>query len=333
MPDTKRERKVVHAGAGGIQERPDVLQDPLADPVLDAPRLGGEQVDHVLDPACATGSASVITPVYGDTDVSDSFSYANRLSFLATHTGLTGQALHDEALRTDFNPGGVITRLGPQATQAPVEPPNPYAQPAFSTGVRPPVLAQRHKALVIANRAYLHTTPLRGAERDGQDMAAALTAQGADVEHLQDVDGATLSSRVRTAGAGVQPGQELTVYFAGHGTVPGAHGVDARAGQGVAPWSDFLAPVQAALSGGFRATVITDACRSGVLQSLVDVEAQERGIVETTQDCQPVTFREIARDGAQVRDPDTDQVRTYTDTQMQSKLTHTQASWDARSDD
>jgi hypothetical protein len=131
-------------------------------------------------------------------------------------------------------------------------------------------LNRRH-ALVIGNAGYRsNLKPLPGAKRDAALMAGRFEARGYGVSHLEDLDTAATTSAIRAVGASAQKGDELAIYFAGHGVDGDLTGVDARIQAGAisprVPASVASGALGAALSSGATLELIIDACESGPLQ-------------------------------------------------------------------
>lgn len=125
---------------------------------------------------------------------------------------------------------GPSTPAVPQPASAPVPAPvDPVAvgpAPAVQA-VQPPTAAvspqpvsqvnRRRRALVIGNDNYRHVTPLRNARADARAMGNALAALGFAVTARMDVDERGLKEALRNFRAEIQGGDEIVLYFAGHG--------------------------------------------------------------------------------------------------------------------
>jgi hypothetical protein len=80
----------------------------------------------------------------------------------------------------------------------------------------PPVFANR-KALVIGNDSYQKVTPLVNAREDAKVVAESLTSLGYKVSLKLDVTEKQFKSELRTFKAQIQPGDEVAIFYAGHG--------------------------------------------------------------------------------------------------------------------
>ena len=80
----------------------------------------------------------------------------------------------------------------------------------------PTVFANR-KALVIGNDSYQKVTPLANAREDAKVLAESLTSLGYKVSLKLDVTEKQFKSEIRTFKGQVQPGDEVAIFYAGHG--------------------------------------------------------------------------------------------------------------------
>jgi len=80
----------------------------------------------------------------------------------------------------------------------------------------PTVYANR-KALVIGNDSYQKVTPLANAREDAKVLAESLTALGYKVSLKLDVTEKQFKSEIRSFKSQVQPGDEVAIFYAGHG--------------------------------------------------------------------------------------------------------------------
>jgi len=79
-------------------------------------------------------------------------------------------------------------------------------------------------ALVIGNDEYRHVTPLRKAGNDADAMAAFLTSAGFEVvnrERVRNLDRTQMNSAFSRFAARVKSGDEVVVFYAGHGLQEG----------------------------------------------------------------------------------------------------------------
>jgi formylglycine-generating enzyme required for sulfatase activity len=79
-----------------------------------------------------------------------------------------------------------------------------------------PALAER-LALAVGIDRYSHVGPLRNAGADAEAMAGALRKAGYAVTLKRDLDLKALKDELRSFRLRVKPGDEVVVYFAGHG--------------------------------------------------------------------------------------------------------------------
>jgi formylglycine-generating enzyme required for sulfatase activity len=84
----------------------------------------------------------------------------------------------------------------------------------------PAVAAKR--ALVIGNDSYRHVTPLTNARADARSMQRALDAAGYAVSLHEDLGQNALKDALRVFKNQVQGGDQVVVYFSGHGVQVGA---------------------------------------------------------------------------------------------------------------
>jgi hypothetical protein len=124
-------------------------------------------------------------------------------------------------------------------------------------------------ALVIGNDSYRNVAPLRNARADAGAMARALEQNGFKVSLLQDVDERAWSAGLRAFKARVAEGDDVVVFYAGHGVQLGATNyllpVDIRAGT-EDQVREAAVPLQRVLDDleekkARFAMVIVDACR------------------------------------------------------------------------
>lgn len=132
--------------------------------------------------------------------------------------------------------------------------------------------AKDRRALVIGNDSYESLPALMKARNDAVAVADSLTSIGFDVTALTDADRRTMSRGVSDLASGIQPGDEVVFYFAGHGVeVQGRNYLLPADAPAVRPGDEaFLTAESLAVddilftlqSRGARVTVlILDACR------------------------------------------------------------------------
>jgi formylglycine-generating enzyme required for sulfatase activity len=76
-------------------------------------------------------------------------------------------------------------------------------------------------ALVVGNDQYQHISPLRNAAADAQAMAVALGKAGYQVTQRTNLDLRVLKDELRTFRRRIQGGDEVVVFFSGHGVQVG----------------------------------------------------------------------------------------------------------------
>ena len=86
--------------------------------------------------------------------------------------------------------------------------------PAAEAGM---AVMPHNRALVIGNAGYA-SQPLRNAVGDARAVADRLTALGFAVTSLFDATGAAMNAAVGTFAAGINEGDDVVVYYSGHGT-------------------------------------------------------------------------------------------------------------------
>lgn len=147
----------------------------------------------------------------------------------------------------------------------------------------------RRKALVMGNNAYEHVTRLDNAQTDALAIADALQAVGFQVTIGRDLSERRMKETLRQFRQTVQGGDEVVVYFAGHGVqlantnylLP----VDIR-GQNEEEVKDESIPLQRILDdmqerrAGFMLAII-DACRDNPFR-IATRAARSRGLAPTS---------------------------------------------------
>ena len=163
---------------------------------------------------------------------------------------------------------------GERRTQTQVREAAPVVQassqrPAASSG------GVRRLALVVGNDNYRNVSPLLNARSDARAMAKALEASGFKVSLKMDLAERDMKEALRNFRAEIQGGDEVVVFFAGHGVEVGAANyllpVDIR-GQSEEQVKDEAIALQRVLDDlserkpRFSLAVI-DACRNNPLKS------------------------------------------------------------------
>jgi hypothetical protein len=170
------------------------------------------------------------------------------------------------------------------------------SQPTGDTPPRPdsPALAKNghRRALVIGNDSYRYTSKLLNARADARAMGLSLERAGFEVTTRLDVDARGLRASLREFKASLEPGDEVIVFYSGHGVQIGGINyllpVDIR-GETEDQLRDDSVPLQRVLDdvsdrhARFMLAMV-DACRdnpfkgSGSGRSL----GAERGLAPTT---------------------------------------------------
>lgn len=75
----------------------------------------------------------------------------------------------------------------------------------------------RRLALVIGNGAYRNVTPLKNPVNDASAIATKLQAVGYEVRFSRDLDRRDMNEVISDFLSGIEPGNEVLVYYAGHG--------------------------------------------------------------------------------------------------------------------
>ena len=145
--------------------------------------------------------------------------------WVATGARLTGQ---QQVRGTASVPQAPVLALAPAAPPpagavAAAVPPTNVAMAQPTAGDEPvresPAFAKNghRRALVIGNDSYRHTSKLLNARSDARAMGQALERAGFEVTTRLDVDGRTLRASLRDFKASLEPGDEVIVFYSGHG--------------------------------------------------------------------------------------------------------------------
>lgn len=122
------------------------------------------------------------------------------------------------------------------------------------------VSAEGRHALVVGIDAYQNVTSLEKAVNDARAVKAALTTAGFEVQLVEGPDQISFLEAIAEFAAGIGPGDEAVVYYAGHGVE-----IDGR---------NYLLPSDVPAAEGGQEIVLTN--RSIAVQDLVDA-LQARG--------------------------------------------------------
>jgi hypothetical protein len=181
-----------------------------------------------------------------------------------------------------------MERLRAQLAQLQAAPGNTTATTA-NPALRPMPPNPRRKALVIGNNGYEHVARLDNAQTDALAIADALQTVGFQVTVGRDLSERRMKEVLRQFRQTVQGGDEVVVYFAGHGVqlantnylLP----VDIR-GQNEEEVKDESIPLQRILDdmqerrAGFMLAII-DACRDNPFRTVTRA-ARSRGLAPTS---------------------------------------------------
>jgi len=204
---------------------------------------------QTLDDPERTGSATIVTSVPDNQGAVDNQSMTQSYvqAFIADPNA-TDKDLWRSAVQNDPNSGGDVFSVEGGGEHS-----------------------GENRALIIGNSQYEHMNDLDGARRDAAAMAGRYTSSH-EVTHEVDLKTAELSSAVRSAQAGLTSGDELLIYYAGHGISEGLLGTEATEDNPTAStmgYSELSSAASAAISGGWHTTIISDACESGALEQTV----------------------------------------------------------------
>lgn len=83
--------------------------------------------------------------------------------------------------------------------------------------VKVPNVYANRKALIIGNDSYKAVQPLLNAREDAKAMAEGLKKAGYQITLLLDQDERSFKSAIRTFRSRIEPGDEVALFFAGHG--------------------------------------------------------------------------------------------------------------------
>jgi len=176
----------------------------------------------------------------------------------------------------------------PALPLAAVLPPLPAA-PAVVQLAAPASSVRRH-ALVIGNNDYRHVAGLNNARADARAMADALSGAGFGVTLRMDMDERGFKQVLRDFRLQVEPGDEVVLFFAGHGVQLGGANfllpVDIR-GDSEEQVRDDAMPLQRVLDdlaerrAGFMLAIL-DACRDNPFRTSNSRALGIRGLAPTT---------------------------------------------------
>jgi len=132
----------------------------------------------------------------------------------------------------------------------------------------------KHVGVYIGNSDYETLNDLPGAATDAAGMQSTWSASGYEGTVQSDLDSASMASAMKGGASALGPGDEMLVYYAGHGSEKGLLGVKEGDDR-----PDLLANsaisglVSQARSGKFQLKVILDSCYSGSVTDEVRKDA------------------------------------------------------------
>lgn len=246
------------SGGAGNAAMATALDAPPDDdtPTLDA--LRGVRVVGATPPPPSTSSTSELdgdgdlivgTSTDADSAALDNHSYTQRLLELQQqHPELS----IDELMRmvNAENVNGTGSAIGETAGAADSE---------ATTG--------KKVGVFIGNSQYDTMGNLPGAATDAAAMASTWGGQGYEARELANLGGEALKGAFNDGATNLGDGDELILYYAGHGLSEGLLGVDYQPGTttGLAPMAAVSGAARAAESAGVKTRLIVDACESGAL--------------------------------------------------------------------
>ena len=225
-----------------------------------AARIGGRRKKRTQEPAVVelsseeegTGSGTLATSTGLDALAKDTGSYTKVfLRLKKNNPDKSDDELLDMMAKKRVNRGSQTAHLGDRHTKK----------------------DGKKEALIIGNEDYLEEQDLPGAKSDAAGMASTYKAAGFEVDHQVDLEGKDMDTVVQAAGSDLQEGDELLVYYAGHGVRQGLLGIDSPDKSALVSDKTLAGKVPEAKAGGYHATVMIDACHAG---GTID-ELQEQG--------------------------------------------------------
>ena len=131
-----------------------------------------------------------------------------------------GNTLAKQKLETEtLKPLVAQLQANPAAPGAPAVAPSPRTE---ADKAQPPVTLAQRRALVIGNDSYRHVPTLLNAREDARAMAQGLTQVGYQVTLKLDLNEKDMKIALRTFKAQVAGGDEVMIFYAGHGVQIGA---------------------------------------------------------------------------------------------------------------
>lgn len=131
----------------------------------------------------------------------------------------------------------------------------------------------RRIALLLTNAKYQRPSEdLSQSDADGHNMRTQLQARHYKTQWLKNQTAAKMINAFSGFLAGTEPGDDVVIFYSGHGEVEGMQGVDNQfvSRQIVAGWKDQ------ALTKGYTLTVIIEACHAGSTTDFIRKHESER---------------------------------------------------------
>lgn len=249
---------------------------------------------HQYGMAKGDGQATVVSSVASYNEARDAQSMSDRFLDIVGHDPkIDDDTAWAMAAVSDANAGGDFGKMS-----------NPKAKPA--------VLGNRKVAWVIGNSAYQRWGKLPGAKNDAAGMASHYKGKGFEVMETPDLTGSALNDGANIAAANLKRGDEFVLYYAGHGAKPGIVGVDAPLDSmpvnHVLGYPTLAHMAATAVSNGYGAKIILDACHTGGLQEEISknyasthaekaIETDSETIARTQTKYKPEQFKTAVESG------------------------------------
>lgn len=234
------------------------------------------------------GTAVVVNGTSYEGGVNDTGSFGQAyLGYKQEHPDWDEVTLLTMASREDINPGGDIS---------------------VARGKNANGRSGRKLAALVGNDHYASYPDLSGAVSDATEMNAQLLSEGYKTATAYDVGAERIRAMFTAVASFAQPGDEVTLYFAGHGIEGGLTGVGCTEFYEASDFgplrrfrdiveADFLGSLAAkAVSGGWHLRIIADCCESGGIADAVTfaLEQYTRRVKTTELD---IHLSEIADKG------------------------------------
>ena len=254
--------------------------------------LGSVDVPFTM-PYEGEGSADIFTSTARWANAADAYStskeFAKRLPDVRERYGSQEEAWGQAQLH-DHNMGGSHYKMGSKkysrgAKRAVVVGNSDYKRKTYLP------LAKAAAEKAGDKRDEFLVADLGGAGRDAKTVAGIYKGLGFDVIEHSDQESSSLNKTLQGAEEGLVEGDELLIYYAGHGTTTGLIGAEANRlvtknndwGPSVVPFAAALDAVIAAKMGNFHVTVVLDACNSGGATADLEDQGAELGAAEPHQ--------------------------------------------------